>query len=190
MGVVVGALLLIGAVTAAAVLSTAGSPSRRAAGSGPTTPAKSTIAISSVSVFMANDRPPDNSSSVRYAFDGNTSTFWPTDQYRTAKFGNLYPGIGLTIHLSAAEQGRTLEVTSPDSGWAAETFVAPGPVESGQPVSAWGQRTDAKADIPAGKVTFKLGDRKSEWVLLWITNLGSPLPNGKYEGRIAELAIS
>lgn len=185
---VVGTLLLIGAVTAAALLLTSsGSPARRAAGSA--TPASSSIAISSVNVFMVNDRPPDNASAVDKAFDGNTSTFWPTDQYHTSRFGNLYPGIGLEIHLSQAEQGRSLVVTSPGSGWSAETFVSAGPVASGQPVSAWGQRTDAKSGIPAGTVTFKLGDRKAGWVLLWITDLGSPLPNGAYEGRIAELAV-
>jgi len=189
-GTVVGALLLIGAVTAAALLSASGSPARRPAGSGASTPVKSTIAISSVNVFMVNDRPPDNASAAENIFDGNTSTYWPTDQYHTAKFGNLYPGIGLAIHLSQPEQGRSLVVTSPGSGWAAETFVSSAPVDSGQPVSAWGQSTDAKSDIPAGRVTFKLGDRKAEWVLLWITDLGSPLPSGIYEGRISEVAIS
>lgn len=185
---VVGGLLLIGAVIAAALLLTSsGSPAGRA--TGPAAPASSSITISSVHVFMVNDRPPDNASAVDKAFDGDPSTFWPTDQYKTPRFGNLYPGIGLEIHLSQAEQGRSLVVTSPDSGWSAETFVSAAPVASGQPVSAWGQRTDSKSGIPAGSATFRLGDRKAEWVLLWITDLGSPLPNGAYEGRIAELAV-
>lgn len=187
-GTVVGALLLVGAVTAAAVLATSGGRSGTSGGSSPTTPAQAD-AIVSVNVFMVNDRAPDNASKTPLAFDGDASTFWPTDQYHTARFGNLYPGIGLEIHLSQAEQGRSLAVTSPNEGWSAETFVSDSQVPSGQPVTAWGTATDSKSSIPAGTSVFKLGSRQAQWVLLWITNLGGPVPGGFYEGRIAELAI-
>ena len=187
-GIVVGVLLVVGAIIAAALLSASGSPSRRSGAPAPATRSQPGLTISSVDVYMANDRAPDNPSDLRYAFDGDPSTYWPTDQYGTPRFGNLYPGIGLAIHLSRPEQGRTLVVTSPNSGWAAETFVSAVSVATGQPVSAWGTPTDSKSDIPAGTITFKLGAHTGQWVLLWITNLGGRV-SGFYEGRISELAF-
>ena len=190
-GIVVASLLVVGAVIAAVLLSTSGSPSHPSSGgsgSGSGGSGQSAISIAGVEVYMVNGRPPDNASQVRLAFDGDTATYWPTDQYPTARFGNLYPGIGLAIHLSQPEHGDTLVVTSPNAGWAAETFVSPTAVASGQPVSAWGSPTDSKEGIPAGNATFKLGSRNAQWVLLWITDLGGRV-GGSYEGRISELVV-
>ena len=189
-GVLVASLLVVGAVIAAVLLSSSGSPSHPSgggSGSG-SSGGQPAVSISAVDVYMANHRPPDNSFAVGKAFDGDTSTYWPTAQYPTPKFGNLYPGIGLAVHLSQPEQGRTLVVTSPNDGWSAEVFVSSTEISSGQPVSAWGSPTDSKSGIGAGTTTFKLGSRNAQWVLLWITDLGSRV-GGFYEGRISELAV-
>ena len=183
-GLVVGALLLIGLVVGAVLLSSSSGGSRGAPKTAPTTPSQSGTNISSVSVFMVNSRQPDNPQDTGLTFDGNPVTVWPTDQYSSPTFGNLYPGIGLEIHLSQPEQGSILAVTSPNSGWAAETFVSETEVPSGQPVSVWGAPTDSRSGIGAGTSVFRLGNKRSQWILLWITNLG---PTD--QGRIAELAV-
>jgi hypothetical protein len=182
-GIVVASLVAIGAITAAAVL--AGSTGRRPPTSpGVSTPASAVPKVDNVVVFMTSDRTPDNPTMTRYTFDGDPSTYWPTDQYSSPTFGNLYPGIGLAIHLDSAEQGRQLVVTSPTSGWSAQTYVASSDVPSGHPVADWGTPTDTKSDISSSTVTFNLGPRHAQWVLLWITNLG-PADTA----RVAELSV-
>ena len=182
-GVVVASLVVVGAITAAAVL--AGSTSHRSPSSPAASPPASAVPkVDNVVVFMTSDRTPDNPNMTRFAFDGDPSTYWPTDQYSSPTFGNLYPGIGLAIHLDSAEQGRQLVVTSPTSGWSAQTYVASSDVPSGHPVADWGTPTETKVDIRSSTVTFNLGPRHAQWVLLWITNLG-PADTA----RIAELSV-
>jgi serine/threonine protein kinase len=182
-GIVVASLVAVGAITAAAVLS--GSARHRThAPAGATQPPSASPRVDNVVVYMTTDRPPDNPSKTRYTFDGDPSTVWPTDQYSSPTFGNLYPGIGLAIQLDSSEQGRQLVVTSPGSGWAAQTYVASADVPSGRPVTDWGAATDSKSDIASGTVTFNLGSRRGQWVLLWITNLG---PTD--EARVAEVSL-
>ncbi len=183
-GLVVASLVVVGAVTAAAVL--AGSARHKSGPpSGAAPPAAAVPKVDNVVVFMTTTaRPPDNPTMTRFTFDGNVSTFWPTDQYSSATFGNLYPGIGLAIQLDSAEQGHQLVVTSPTSGWSAQTFVASSDIPSGRPVTEWGTPTDTRSDVASGNATFNLGPRRGQWVLLWITNLG---PSDG--ARIAELSI-
>jgi hypothetical protein len=51
--------------------------------------------------------------------------------------------------------------------------------------------TDTRTAIN-GSVTFTLGDRRGQWVLLWITNLGpdSGGPAGDFQTQINELSVS
>ena len=182
--IVVASLFVIGAITAAAVL--AGSTNRHS-GSRPggTSSASGAPKIHDVVVFMTTSaRPPDNPSMARFTFDGDPATYWPTDLYSSPTFGNLYPGIGLAIQLNGAELGRQLVVSSPTSGWSAETYLSNTSVPSGRPVTDWGLPTDTKSNIASGTATFDLGARRGQWVLLWITNLG---PSD--EARIAELSV-
>ena len=183
-GLVVASLVVVGAVTAAAVL--AGSARHRSRlPPGAAQPAGAIPKVENVVVFMTTTaRPPDNPAMTRFTFDGDVSTYWPTDQYSSPTFGNLYPGIGLAILLDSAEQGRQLVVTSPTSGWSAQTYVASSDVPSGRPVAEWGAPTDTKSGVSSGTATFTLGSRRGQWVLLWITNLG---PSDG--ARIAELSI-
>lgn len=183
-GIVVASLFAVGAITAAAVL--AGSANRHPSSpTGGTPSASGAPKIEDVVVFMTTSaRPPDNPSMARFTFDGDPSTFWPTDQYSSPTFGNLYPGIGLAIRLNADEQGRQLVVTSPTSGWSARTYLSNSAIPSGRPVADWGLPSDTKSNIAGGTATFDLGARRAQWVLLWITNLG---PSD--EARIAELTV-
>ncbi|HEX4863177.1 MAG TPA: protein kinase, partial [Acidimicrobiales bacterium] len=80
-GIVVASLFVIGAITAAAVL--AGSTGRHPPSpSGGAQSITGAPRIEDVVVFMTTTaRPPDNPNMARFAFDGDPSTFWPTDQY-------------------------------------------------------------------------------------------------------------
>jgi hypothetical protein len=182
---VVLALVVAGAIVAAVLLTGGGRPAAGpAAATGPPAAGHRVIAVSP---FMVNGRPPDNANQLANTFDGNPATLWETDQYRTATFGNLYPGMGLAIQLSGSATLHHLRVTSPTADWAARTYVATSPVASGQPVDAWGQPTDTQTGI-TGSATFTLGGRRGQWVLLWLTHLG---PAGAlFQLSIDELTVS
>lgn len=177
-GLVVLALVVIGIVVAASLLSNDGSSKTRSDPDSKVTP------IEGVTVYMVDDRPPDNPGDTHLAFDGNPATFWATDQYRTPTFSGLYPGIGLAIQLRSSATLRTLAVTSATKGWSAQAYVSDTPVASGQSVTAWGQPTGTQTDI-SGNVTLSLGGRKGRYVLLWITNLGPA-----DQAEVAELQVS
>jgi eukaryotic-like serine/threonine-protein kinase len=181
-GSVVAGLVLVGAIAGGVLLATQSGTHRR--GAPPVTLPPVVPHIESVTVFMDNDRAPDNPADAYKTFDGNPATYWSTEKYRSSTFGNLYSGIGLSIDLRQSGPLHTLTVTSPSSGWAAEVFVSEAPVASGQPVSAWGQPMDSHVDI-VGNATFELGGRSGRYVLLWLTNLG---PADK--AAVAELNVS
>jgi serine/threonine-protein kinase len=181
-GAVVASLILAGAIVALILLASQPGSSRRGAPAITVPPAPPHI--DSVTVYMNNDRAPDNPTETYKTFDGNPATYWSTETYRNRRFGNLYSGIGLSIQLDQAAPLHTLSVTSPSFGWAAEVFVSSSPVPSGQPVSEWGQPVDAQTGI-AGNATFHLGGRSGRYVLLWLTNLGP-----EDHAAVAELGIN
>ncbi len=183
-GLVVVALVVVGAIVGAILVSSNGGHANPGGGTSPGTVAGSGATISAVSVYLpVSGHSLDNSSQTGLAFDGNPATFWSTDQYKSRTFGNLYPGIGLVIKLSAPSKVHSLTVTSPTQGWSASTYVSATDVAVGQPVSAWGVATDTKTAI-AGDATFDLGGRKGRYVLLWITYLGIDR-----SAQVAELAV-
>jgi hypothetical protein len=183
-GMAVLGLLLLGGLVAGLVLS---------AGSGGSAPPRpqaphsantaAAVRIASVSVFMYDNRPPDDPQGVSLAYDGNPSTYWQTDQYASPTFGNYYPGIGLDIRLVSSAPLQTLSVTSPSTGWSASVYVSATPVASGQGIGGWGPAVDSKTPID-GNAVFDLGGHQGMYVLLWITNLGPA-----DQVRIAELAV-
>ncbi len=187
-GLVVLGLVVIGALVAAGFLIGKSNHSSNTGGSASTGSASGSTAaelhISGVSVYMVNNRPPDNPDLTPRTFDGNPATYWQSAVYTTSHFGNLYPGIGLVIDLHSAAKLQTLTVTSPTTGWSASAYVSSAAVSSGQPVSAWGSPTATKTAIP-GSVTLNLAGRHGRYVLLWITDLGPARTI-----KIAELAVS
>ena len=181
-GLVVLGLALAGAVVAAVLLF---DPQRiGSAGSGGTPdPSSAPRQITAVSPFMLRGTP-DDPQGLRYAIDGNPATYWHTDQYRSATFSNLYPGLGVAIQLKGTAVLHHLVVTSTTVGWAAQTYTSDKAVASGQPVTAWGSPTATQTDIN-GSATFSLAGRRGQWVLLWLTNLGP-----QFQTHINELAVN
>jgi eukaryotic-like serine/threonine-protein kinase len=181
-GLVVLGLVVAGAIVAGVLLV---ERDRRPSGRGS---AETTLTrqITSVSPFMLRGNP-DDPRDLPLLFDHNLATAWHTDQYRTADFGKLYPGLGLSIQLSGAATLHRLVVTSPTAGWAAQTYVSATPIPGGQPVSAWGQATDTKTDI-SGSATFDLAGRRGQFVLLWLTRLSASGP--PFQVTIDEISVS
>jgi putative peptidoglycan lipid II flippase len=179
---VVLGLVVVGAVVAGVLLTTRHDPKSSGGTSGGGAAAKH---VAAVTPFMLRGLP-DDPQGLPLLVDGNPTTAWHTDQYRTAAFGNLYPGLGVSIQLSAAGTVHHLLVNSPTTGWAAQTYVSSTPVASGQPVSAWGQPTDSQTGI-SGSTTFNLAGRRGQWILLWLTHLST---NPPFQVLINEITIT
>jgi serine/threonine-protein kinase len=177
-------LVVVGAVLASVLLSSPGSKHRAARGTTGAGTSSSEIPIAAVTPFMANSRSPDDVPGLPYTFDHNPQTAWHSDVYRSATFGNLYPGMGLAIHLARSASLHKLLVTSSTRGWAAQTYVSTVPVATGQSVTAWGRPADTRTGVN-GSVTLSLAGRQGQWVLLWLTNLGP-----RFQMKVAELAVS
>jgi hypothetical protein len=169
-GIAVLALVLVGAVVSG-VLYLTGKHRHPSTGQPPVSHSSTQPRIVSASVFMVNNRSPDDPQGAGYIFDGDPNTAWYSDTYGSPTFGNLYPGLGLAVALNVSAKLTRLDVTTPTVGWAAQVYVSADPVASGQPVSAWGQPTDNKSNI-SGTTTFSLGGRTGRYVLLFLTNLG------------------
>jgi serine/threonine-protein kinase len=183
-GIVVGCLVVAGAVVAALLLTGHGRTPSPASAAGTTSPPPSPYRVTDVTVYMVGDRPPDNPSETPLTFDGNPATAWHTEVYTTPTFGNLYPGIGLAVQLDASHTLHQVKVTSSTMGWSAQTYVSAVPVPSARPLSSWGTPTDTRTDI-AGSATFSLAGRAGQWVLLWITSLGPART-----AEIAEISVT
>jgi hypothetical protein len=179
---VVLGLVVVGAVVAGVLLV---ERDKRPAAGGSTGTAL-TRQILSVAPFMLRGNP-DDPQDLPLLFDHNPATAWHTDEYRTANFGNLYPGLGLNIQLSGPATLHHLVVTSPTAGWAAQTYVSATPIPGGQPLSAWGQPTDTRTGV-SGSATFDLAGHRGQFVLLWLTHLSASGP--PFQVTINEISLS
>jgi hypothetical protein len=163
------ALLLLGLAVLAAVAAGAyyvwhRNEGTSSAGGAPPPPAVR-VDLRAVSAF---DPPPgdgaERDSLVPDATDGSTSTYWQTERYTTAKFGNLKPGVGLVLDAGSPVKLSSLALTSGTSG-----FVAV--VKAGS--SSEGPFTPVSPEQTAGeKTTFTLHvPQKERYYLVWITQL-------------------
>jgi hypothetical protein len=194
-GLVVAGIVLVAVIVAATLIADhggagngTGSSNTTTTPGSPATAGGATLAVRAVTVWMnTTGHTPDNGRETAAVFDGKTSTAWETDFYQgvhASRFGGLYTGEGLAIHLTTSKKLDRLAVDSPTQGWAASTYVAAAAPPTGSAVSAWGPPTDSAQNIN-GSAVFSLAGRKGSWVLLWLTNLG---PSA--HASIAEITIS
>ncbi|MFE7514872.1 protein kinase family protein [Streptomyces sp. NPDC057540] len=121
---------------------------------------------------------------VKYAFDGDPSTFWHTKNYASAKFGNQKPGVGIVLDLGAARK-----ISSVDLSFVGNTKVevrtAPEGASSA-PSTADEFTTQASGD--GSDVNLHLTKPvKTRYVLVWLTEL--PLTGGEYRGQLTEVKV-
>jgi eukaryotic-like serine/threonine-protein kinase len=101
---------------------------------------------------------------VSRATDGSATTFWQTEHYTTAQFGNLKQGVGLVLDAgSTPVRLQTLTIQTPTPGFVAEIEAASqdgpfAPVSSPQSV---GTSTTFKLHVPAARRLY----------MIWITRL-------------------
>jgi hypothetical protein len=110
---------------------------------------------------------------VAAAVDGDMSTAWATEQYRSSGFGNLKEGVGLVFDLGQPVMPRVVTVrATPDTSFELRTAQQPADDLAGwKPVpgaSVYRMGSDT-ARVETGPVS-------SRYWLLWLTDLGGRAP--------------
>lgn len=158
-----------------------------AARSTPSTP----IAVSAVTSWQPTSSAgtAENSASAPAAADGDRSTSWSTDTYLN-QFGEsgaaFKPGVGLLFSLDRAQETRRVVVYSADDGVEFEVRSA----RSASPTSL-DETTllgDGTVRGGSGAVTID-SPEESEFVLVWITRLGTSGPQA-YAASITEVELT
>jgi serine/threonine-protein kinase len=135
-----------------------------------------------LAAVAAYDPPPgdgaEGDSVLARATDGNPSTYWSTEDYTNARFGNLKSGVGIVVAAGAPARLSRLIVTTDDPGYTAV-------VEAGSSPGGPFQRVSA-VQTCSSTATFSLdapGPRR--YYLLWITSL-VPGASG-YQAHVDEI---
>ncbi len=149
-------------------------PSTTSATAGP-------IKVSSVRAIDPQGDGDEDSASSKFVLDGDPSTFWGSDTYRSAGFGGLKKGVGLALKLkgSAAVESAIIKVHG--VGGAVQLRTADGPDLASSTVVG-------KAQIKNGRVVVHATDAApSKYVILWFTQL--PSVNGNYKIEVSEVQL-
>jgi eukaryotic-like serine/threonine-protein kinase len=103
------------------------------------------------------------------ATDGNTSTYWPTESYRTApELGK--PGVGLVLDAGKAVQLHHVGLTTSTPGLTAEILAGDLP---GGPFDA----VVGASQTVSGRADFTIADGRHRYYVVWITRLGPGFRN-------------
>jgi serine/threonine protein kinase len=156
------ALLLLLAVAAivGGVLATRGSDP--ASASKTTSSTATPITLSGARAFDPYGDNSEHDSAAPNATDGNPSTYWDTEHYRS---GLGKPGVGLVLDAGAARRLSSITVRSSTPGFTAEILA-------GNTLGTSAKVDSAKQTIGAS-TTFTLRGAKARYYIVWITNLGS-----------------
>ncbi|HVE94393.1 MAG TPA: protein kinase, partial [Acidimicrobiales bacterium] len=121
------------------------------------------------SSFDPEARPAEeNESAARNVVDGDPSTTWATERYRSRPFAGLKKGVGLILRSAPPAAFARLTVDSTSDDWAAEIYVADEPSPA---LAGWGQPVASRTGIRRA-ATFDLRDTRGGSILVWITDTG------------------
>ena len=127
--------------------------------------------------------------------DGNDNTGADTDEYKTANFGGLKPGMGILINLGAPTKVGVVKVTVNLQGASVSLRTGPsdpGADSNGDKTISTSYTTVAPAlDNFSGSVmVFAVDDQKEvQYLLIWITKLPIDPSKQKYQLAINEISV-
>ena len=157
-------------------------PAPKAATSG-AVPARTLTPVSAAAFGPSGIGQGDEPEVAPFAIDGNPATAWQTDQYATARFGNLYAGTGLLL-----DMGRPATITA--------AWVTLGPAH-GASFQVRAGAAPALADLPpvaqaastGGVVHLRLPTpAHGRYVLIWFTSL-PPDPAGTFQAGVYDVGL-
>jgi len=111
----------------------------------------------------------EHDEAVSRPFDGDPSTFWDTEKYKTRKFGELKQGVGLVVEFEEPQALDQLRILSNRVDWSVQIYEADAPSTSldgwGSPIGDFSQLgQESMLDLPdTPSVTT---------ILVFVTDLG------------------
>ena len=153
-------------------------------------PPPASAATVHLTAYTAYDPSPGNGHErndlLSRATDGDPSTYWQTEHYTTAAFGNLKKGVGIVFDAGKDVRLGSLTVKTGTPGFSAEVEAGSSSQGPFSPVS--------KAQTVANPTTFTLNvPNAKRYYVIWITQLvrfdtGDPVH--PYGAQIAEVTAS
>lgn len=198
-GIVVGLLLAAGVVVAALLLfNRNGTPPlpgvpTTVAGATPTlAPRGAQYTITAAQSFDPFGDKTEMQASADNVRDGNPSTLWSTEEYTTARFGGLKPGVGIVVTLDATHRLHQLGLWSPRHDWTFSVYVADQPATT---LDGWGRAAASGVHVTGDVTAVDLKGASGAAILVWVTDLGPPLahppqPTTPYRVDIGEIQLS
>lgn len=123
---------------------------------------------------------------ISKTYDGNPTTYWQTDFYKSADFGKLKKGLGIVLDLGTTQHINTVNVS-----FIGDTSVQlmAAPADASQaPNSPEGFTKIAEGS--GVNVALKAGQPVStRYVLVWLTKLPQT-DDGTFRGRVSEIEIT
>ncbi|MBB1255376.1 serine/threonine protein kinase [Streptomyces sp. OF3] len=152
----------------------------------PDTPTGKSIKVAKAKDFdpQGRDRK-EKPADVPKALDGNPSTYWQTDYYGNATFGNLKDGVGIILDLGDVQQVSTLKVSL--QGSTGVDFLATPRTVTSMPnsLSDFGKVTGGSGESVVLKAEKPI---KTRFVLVWLTEL--PINDGQYRARVTTIEVT
>jgi predicted Ser/Thr protein kinase len=155
---------LIGAAAIAAGVLTLGGSNGKHTGTGAAATG-GPVTLAGVSGYDPQGTGGEHDADAAKAADGNPSTFWYTEHYRSADFGGLKDGVGLVLDAGSATKLARVTVTSDTPGFTARIESGSSPSGPFTPVSGT-QTVNAST-------TFTVSGATARYYVVWITSLGS-----------------
>lgn len=126
----------------------------------------------------------ENPEDVAFAYDGDVSTAWETDRYRTGAFGNLKQGVGVVFDLGRPVTVDQVGVQLPSGGTSFELRAGDGPGS---------QRDDfavvaTAADVGQSITLEPSSTQPRRYWLLWLTKI--PASRGGFKALVSEVAFT
>ena len=124
------------------------------------------------------------------AIDGDPATVWTTEAYKQANVGGK-AGVGLILELANTARVSAVELTSPDSGWDVQIYVAS---EAATTLAGWGTLRSTGTNLGTS-ATLRLDTRPpGQFVLVWLTRLPQSSQESRpgqptFVGRVTEVSV-
>ncbi|WP_267243558.1 protein kinase family protein [Streptomyces sp. PR69] len=123
---------------------------------------------------------------VKNSYDGDPSTYWPTDNYFRADLGGLKPGVGIVLDLGKVQRVGSVDLTFLGGDTSVELRTAPADASA----APTGYEAFTKVAEGSGtSLSLKPGETvQTRYVLVWLTEL--PSSGGGFRGKLSEIKIT
>ncbi|MGN5632073.1 serine/threonine protein kinase [Streptomyces sp. AC154] len=121
---------------------------------------------------------------IAHVYDGDPNTYWHTDGYYSANFGNLKEGVGVVLDLGKVQRVRTVDVTFLGGTTSAELRTSSDATAPTMP-----NNFTKVAEGSGTNVSLKPGESvQARYLLVWLTKL--PASEGTFRGKISDIKVT